>query len=200
MNFISDVEAGGGVSLYQLKITLKGSKPPIWRRLVVRSDLTLDRLHMLIQIAMGWTDSHLHQFITGSGFARTFYAQPDPEFSAMGDAMLDEARYTVADLAPAAKRKFTYEYDFGDGWRHDVVAEKILPPNPAFKHPLCLAGQNPCPPEDCGGIFGYYNLLAIMADPKHPEHADMNAWMGDKVNHDEFTPEEVNTVFKRLRA
>jgi hypothetical protein len=200
VNLISEVQAGGGVPLYQLKITLKWSKPPIWRRVVVRGDMTLDRLHNVIQIAMGWTDSHLHQFIAGSGFARTFYGRPDRESADMGNETLNEKRYSVADLAPAAKRKFIYEYDFGDGWQHDVVAEKILPPDPTFKHPVCLAGANACPPEDCGGIGGYYNLLEIMSDPKHPEHGDMEEWIGGELNSEEFSMEGVNSVFKRLKA
>ena len=129
MNLISEAQPSGGVPLYQLKITLKWSKPPIWRRVLVRGDMTLDRLHNVIQIAMGWTDSHLHQFIAGSGFARTFYGRPDPEFADMGSEMLNEKRFTVADLAPAAKRKFIYEYDFGDSWKHEVCVEKVLPPD-----------------------------------------------------------------------
>jgi pRiA4b ORF-3-like protein len=200
VNLISEVQVGGGVPLYQLKITLKGSKPPIWRRVVVRADMTLDRLHHVIQIAMGWTNSHLHQFIAGSGLARAFYGRPDPEFAEMGSETLNEKRFTVADLAPAAKRRFTYEYDFGDGWQHDILAEKILSPNPGFKHPACLAGANACPPEDCGGIGGYYNLLKILADPKHPEHSDMTDWIGGELNTEEFSVEGVNAVFKRLKA
>ena len=119
VHYISEVQPRGGVPLYQLKITLKRSQPPIWRRIVVRGNTTLDRLHHVIQIVMGWTDSHLHQFMVGSGFARTFYGRPDPEFADMGCEMLNEKRYTVGDLAPAAKRKFIYEYDFGDGWQHE---------------------------------------------------------------------------------
>ena len=197
---ISEVQVGGGVPLYQLKITLRGSKPPIWRRVVVRADMTLDRLHTIIQVALGWTNSHLHQFIAGSGFARAFYGRPDPQFDAMGGGTLNEKRYTVADLAPVARRKFIYEYDFGDSWEHEVVAEKILPPDPAFKHPACLAGANACPPEDCGGIGGYYGLLEILADPKHPEHEQMKGWIGGEWKAEEFSVQGVNTVFKRLRA
>lgn len=105
MNFISEDQSGGGVPLYQLKITLKWSKPPIWRRVIVRADMTLDRLHNVIQIVMGWTNSHLHQFIVG----RTFYGKPDPELADMGSETLNEKRHTVADLAPAPKKKFIYE-------------------------------------------------------------------------------------------
>lgn len=200
VNLISEAQPGGGVPLYQLKITLKWSKPPIWRRVLVRGDRTLDRLHNIIQVAMGWTDSHMHQFIIGSGFARTFYGPTDPEFAERGGEMLNERRYTVADLAPTVKRKFIYEYDFGDGWQHDVVAEKILPPDSTFKHPRCLAGANACPPEDCGGIGGYYNLLKIMADPKHPDHANMKEWIGGELNAAGFSTEGANAIFKRLKA
>ena len=190
----------GGVPLYQLKVTLKESQPPIWRRVVVRADMTLDGLHDVIQIAMGWTNDHMHQFIVGSRNARTFYGDTRPEFGDLDGEMLDEGCHTVANLAPVAKRKFVYEYDFGDGWRHDVVVEKILPPDAAFKHPVCLAGANACPPEDCGGIHGYYNLLAILADPKHPRHEGMKEWMGGEVKAAEFSLEGINAGLKRLKA
>lgn len=196
VNYISEIQPGGGVPLYQLKITLKWSQPAIWRRVVVRADMPLDRLHGLIQITMGWTGSHLHQFIVG----RTFYGKPDPEFADMGSETLNEKRYTVADLAPAAKKKFIYEYDFGDGWQHEVKVEKVLPPDATFKCPVCLAGANACPPEDCGGIGGYYNLIESMADPKHPEHADMKEWIGGDLDVARFDLNEVNAVLKRFKA
>lgn len=186
--------------LYQLKITLKGSKPPIWRRVVVRADMRLNRLHNVIQIAMGWTDSHLHQFIVGTRPGATYFGVPDPEFDDMGGKTLNEKRYRVADLAPTAKKKFIYEYDFGDDWEHEVVAEKILPPDLAFKHPICLAGANACPPEDCGGIYGYYDLLKILADPKHPEHEDMKEWIGEDFDPTRFDLIEINAELRRLKA
>jgi hypothetical protein len=186
----------GGAPLYQLKITLKSSKPPIWRRVVVRSDMKLDRLHQIIQLVMGWTDSHLHQFAVG----RTFYGRPDPEFADMGPEMLNERRFTVADLAPAAKKKFTYEYDFGDGWQHEMLVEKVLPPDAAFKHPVCLGGANACPPEDCGGIWGYYNLLEALADPKHAEHEQMKDWLGGDWDAARFELEETNEILKRMKV
>ena len=185
--------------LYQLKLTLKWSQPPIWRRIIVRADMTLDRLHGVIQIAMGWRNCHLHQFIGGAGFARTYYGTPDPDYAGMGSEMLNEKRFALADLVPAVKRKIIYEYDFGDGWQHDVLAEKILPPDPAFKHPVCLAGGNACPPEDCGGVPGYENLLAALADSKHPEHAELKAWIGGGWDATGFSLEQVNARLKRLK-
>ncbi len=200
MNCISEVPTAGGIPLYQLKITLRRSKPPIWRRVVVRADMRLDRLHTVIQIAMGWTDSHLHHFSAGSGFALTFYGTPDPEFGGMGSETLNEKHYTVADLAPAARRKFGYEYDFGDGWEHQVAVERVLPPDPAFRHPVCLAGANACPPEDCGGVWGYYNLIEVLANRKHPEHQEMMEWAGGVIDPTAFDLGGVNAVLKTLKA
>jgi len=193
---ISKVQSGGGAPLYQLKITLKWSDPPISRRVVARADMPLDRLHVLIQIAMGWTNDHLHHFVVG----HVFYGVPDPGFAGMGGDTLNEKRHTLADLAPAAKKKFIYEYDFGDSWEHEVKVEKVLPADAAFKHPVCLAGENACPPEDCGGIPGYYNLLEIMADPKHPEHAEMKDWLGGELDATSFDLNAVNAALKRIKA
>jgi hypothetical protein len=188
--------AAAGVPLYQLKLTLRGSKPPIWRRVVVRADMKLDRLHRVIQVAMGWMDCHLHQFRIG----RVCYGVPDPEGADWGPEMLNEKRYAVADLAPAPKQKFTYDYDFGDSWEHEVRVEKILPPDPEFKHPLCLAGANACPPEDCGGVWGYADLLATLADPKHEQHAEMKEWVGGPLDPARFSVEAANASLKRLKA
>ena len=200
MNRNSKVQAIGGVPLYQLRITLKWSKPPIWRRVLVRADTTLDRLHDVIQFAMGWTNSHMHQYFAGKGFAVTCYGKPDPGFAGMGSEMLNERRYTVVDLAPAPRRKFIYEYDFGDGWEHEVLVEKILSLDSTFKHPVCLAGENACPPEDCGGIGGYYNLLEILADPKHSEHETMKEWIGGEFDVARFDRNATNVWLKQLRA
>lgn len=193
---IGPPEPAGGAPLYQLKITLKWSKPAIWRRVVVRGDMTLDRLHGVIQTVMGWTNSHMHQFIVG----RTYYGKPVPQGMGFGSETLNERRYTVADLAPAARKKFVYEYDFGDGWEHEVVVEKVLPPDAGFKHPVCLAGANACPPDDCGGIPGYYNLLEAVGDPGHPEHAALKEWLGGGFDPAHFDLAWANDGLKRLKA
>lgn len=184
------------VTLYQLKVVLKWSKPAIWRRVIVRSDITLARFHKVLQIAMGWTDSHLHHFIVG----QTIYGRPDPEFADMGTEVLNEKRYTVADVAPAVKKKFVYEYDFGDSWVHQVLVEKIVPGDSAFKHPACIAGENAGPPEDCGGIHGYYNLLKVLADPNNPEHVQLRDWIGGEWDATRFDLGETNNLLKRLKA
>jgi hypothetical protein len=196
MNYISENETGGGVPLYQLKITLKWSDPAIWRRVVVRADMKLDRLHNAIQIVMPWTNSHMHQFIAG----RTYYGKPDREFADMGDEVLNEKKYAVADLAPAAKKKFIYEYDLGDSWEHEIVVEKVLPADANFKHPVCLAGASACPPDDCGGIPGYYNLLETLANPKHPDYAHLKEWIGGEWDAERFDLDEANDGLKRLKA
>ncbi len=190
-------ETGGGVPLYQLKITLKWSRPAIWRRVVVRADLKLNRLHQVIQRVLPWTDSHLHQFVAG----QAYYGTPDPEFFGLGQQKtLNEKHYTVADLAPAAKKKFIYEYDFGDSWEHEIVLEKILPPDADFKHPVCLAGANACPPDDCGGLGGYYQMLEALADPQHEEHEHLQAWIGGEWDAARFDLDEINDWLKRLKA
>ena len=189
-------ETGGGMPLYQLKITLRGSKPLIWRRIVVRADMKLDRLHSVIQTAMGWTDSHLHQFLADG----VYYSQPDAEGDAGDIETLNEKRYTVTDLAPEAKMKFIYEYDFGDSWEHQVLVEEVLPPDPGFKHPVCLGGANACPPEDCGGFPGYYDLLAALANPKHEDHEEMKEWVGSAWDATHFNLAQTNAGLKRIKA
>jgi hypothetical protein len=190
------VESTGGAPLYQLKITLKYSRPSIWRRIVVPASFKLDRLHQVIQEIMPWTNSHMHQFIVG----RVYYGRPDPEFADMGSETLNEKRYTIADLAPGAKKKFIYEYDFGDGWEHEIVVEKVLPADAGFKHVTCLAGKNACPPDDCGGIPGYYNMLEIIANPKHPDHEHMKEWLGAEWDPARFDLDEANAALKRFKA
>jgi len=188
-------EPSVGAPRYQIKITLAWSKPPIWRRVIVRSDMKLNRFHDVIQRVMGWTDSHLHQFIVG----RTFYGKPDPEVTHIGSPTLNEKHYSIADLAPAARNKFIYEYDFGDGWNHEVLVEKVLPPDPAFKHPICVAGARARPPEDCGGIHGYYEMLTALANPKHPRHQDMKEWIGEWDPY-AFDLDVTNADLKRMKA
>lgn len=189
-------EQARGVPLYQLKIALQWSKPPIWRRVLVRSDMKLNRLHDAIQTVMPWTNSHLHQFVLG----RVCYGTSDPELADMGGETLDERRYTVADLAPGAKKKFIYEYDFGDGWVHEVTVEKVLPPDASFKHPACLGGANACPPDDCGGIPGYEHLLEVLADPRHPEHGEMKEWLGGEWDAAQFDVDAANQALKSLKT
>jgi len=179
-------------STYQLKIILRGSKPPIWRRFIVPDSITLPKLHQVIQIVMGWTDTHLHEFIVGG----TSYGVPDPEWPS--DSM-NEARVKVNRLLNKEKEKLLYLYDFGDGWEHVIELEKIIIGDTTSSKPRCLAGKRACPPEDCGGIYGYYQFLEAIKDPDHPEHENMIEWLGGNIDPDFFDIDEVNEVLSSLK-
>ena len=184
--------SGVRVGTYQIKVTLLDSQPPIWRRLLVPSTITLDKLHHILQKAMGWTDSHLHQFRVGN----QYFGALDMDSSGDMEDMEDEALVKLNEVLRAEKDVIVYEYDFGDDWHHKIVLEKILPVDPGAPLPCCTAGKRACPPEDCGGILGYADFLAAIQDPKHPEHQEMLDWVG-VVDFDPeiFDRDDVNTRF-----
>ena len=190
-------ESASGISLYQLKIVLNYSKPIIWRRIVVPANIKLSRLHDVFQKVMPWTDSHLHQFVVGE----VFYGLPGEDFVDDHEPKtLNEKRHTLAEIAPGPKSVFIYEYDFGDSWEHVVIVEKVLPPDANFKRLVCLAGQNACPPDDCGGIPGYYQMLKILANPKNEEHESVKEWIGGKWDARLFDVDQVNAELKRFKV
>lgn len=182
--------------IYQIKITLNDSAPPIWRRLRIDSRYHLDDLHAIIQDAIGWEYRHLHQF----SHKGVTYVQYDAEFSQLLAGQDYEMGKPIALFLQQAKDTLMYEYDMGDGWQHTIELEKILP---ADKAPIltCIDGQRACPPEDCGGMGGYEYLIEILADETHDKHADMLEWLGlqtaDGFNPDIFSKEEVNQRFAR---
>ena len=180
------------VPIYQIKVTLEGSKPPIWRRILLRSDVTLAELHRLIQAAMGWWDYHLHQFIVG----QTYFGEPHPDY---GFEMHDEKRVKLDQIVTGEKFKFRYEYDFGDSWLHNLLVEKVLPPEPDQPYPMCIKGKGACPPEDVGGIWGYYMFLEAIQDPDHPEHEDYLEWVGGEFDPEAFDLDEANEALRALR-
>jgi hypothetical protein len=179
--------------IYQIKVTLRGSKPPIWRRIEVRGDTRLDKLHLILQEVMDWANYHLHQFIV----AGNYYGEPHPDYDNWGGEMLDEKKVRLHQIVPGEKFKFIYEYDFGDSWEHELLVEKILPPEKGVHYPRCLKGKRACPPEDVGGIWGYYGFLEAIADPDHPEHEDMLEWVGGEFDPEAFDLDEIN---ERLRT
>ena len=182
--------------IYQLKVTLADSKPPIWRRILVASDVDLSLFHDILQDAMGWTDSHLHQFIAGG----VMYSTPDDDLApGFGVEFKDESKYKLSQVLKKEKASLTYEYDFGDSWTHKIVLEKILPYEGSIEAPSCIKGKRACPPEDCGGIWGYENLIAIIQDPKHPEHQDMLEWLGDEFDPEHFDLDEINKALQAYR-
>lgn len=151
-----------------------GSRPPIWRRFQIPGDVTLYRLHRVLQVVMDWTDSHLHEFMVG----KTCFREPHPDDVPSPDVEVrDERRVRLRELTPKPPFKLVYEYDFGDCWRHEVTVEAVLEPQAGARYPVCLSGKRACPPEDCGGIWGYADFLRAIADPGHPEHEDFMEWI-----------------------
>jgi len=181
--------------IYQLKVTLMYSKPPIWRRLLAPSNVTLEELHYILQTAFEWTNSHLHQFIASDG---QYYGELHPDY---GDFdMRDEGKFTLKDIAPGQGCQFIYEYDFGDSWEHVVVVEEVLLPDPAQTYPVCIKGRLSAPLEDIGGMWGYYAFLEAIKDPNHPEHAMYVEWYGDgEIDPDAFDLDYINESLRNLR-
>lgn len=173
--------------LYILKIKLLGSKPPIWRRLAVSGDITLFELHHIIQAAMGWENYHLYEFIIN----KVSYGDTEDEFD-FGPPVRSDRKTLLQDVISQPKKKFRYIYDFGDDWQHEILVEKITLPEPKQRYPSCLAGARACPPEDCGGIWGYEELLEIMDDPDHPEYEERLEWLGDNFDPEAFDLAAVN--------
>jgi hypothetical protein len=179
-------------NIYQMKVTLMDSKPPIWRRIQVPADINLAKLHQVLQVAMGWTDSHLHQFVIGG----KSYGEPDPDY---GDEMAHEQRYKLSQVAKGEKAKLRYEYDFGDSWQHQLLVEKVLQPEADVHYPRCVTGKRNCPPEDCGGVWGYAEFLEAIRNSDHPEHRNMLEWVGDEFDPEAFDLEEINRELKQIR-
>ena len=175
--------------VFQLKVTLKASKPPIWRRIQVRGSTTLPKLHTILQVAMGWYDCHLHEFKVGN----IHYGVPVPEWEL---DVKNERRVKLSDIVAGVKDRFVYEYDFGDSWEHQIVVEKVLAPEAGVRYPVCLAGKRACPPEDVGGVWGYAEFLEAMRDPEHSEHETMLTWIGGAFDPQAFDLEGIN---QRLR-
>ena len=176
---------------YQLKITLRHTHPPIWRRIEVPADIKLGKLHDVLQAVMGWYDSHLHAFRVG----HTSYGVPQPEFP--GDFQ-NERNVRLGQLVGKGN-KLIYEYDFGDGWEHELLVEKVLPAEKGRRYPLCLAGKRACPPEDCGGPWGYERLLEVLRAPKHEEHEEMREWIGGDFDPEAFDLTAVNRELRRMK-
>ena len=174
-----------GTTIVSLKVTLRGTKPPIWRRLLMPDTMTLDDLHQAIQAAMGWGDCHLHAFdIDGRQYGDRQTV----------DDVADENRLTLKGLLKSGVARFAYTYDFGDNWEHTVAIEKTRPAIDGEAYPLCVAGKRACPPEDCGGPWGYQHLLEVLADPDHPDYADQKKWVDEDFTPDHFDTVAVNAV------
>ncbi|HVH89717.1 MAG TPA: plasmid pRiA4b ORF-3 family protein [Terriglobales bacterium] len=182
--------------IYQLKVTLLGTRPPIWRRLLVPSDLTLAQLHDVLQVAMRWQESHMHEFSAGG----RHFGRPNPEDRLMGmPPVEDERRVRLSNVLQRISAKVIYTYDLGDSWEHSIVLEKRLPAAPDMAYPICIDGRLACPPEDCGGIPGFYDLLDALRDPTHEQHDELQNWVGDDYDPEAFSIEDVNRMLRHLR-
>jgi hypothetical protein len=180
----------------QLKVTLLGTMPPIWRRLLVPADLTLAQLHDVVQAAMGWQDCHMHEFSAGQRHFGTL----NPEDRLMGMPPVENERTVrLANVLGRVGAKILYTYDFGDSWEHGIVLEKRLPADPGTAYPVCTGGERACPPEDSGGIGGFYDLLDALEDPTHEQHDELQDWVGDDYDPDTFSIDEVNQMLTPLR-
>jgi Plasmid pRiA4b ORF-3-like protein/Domain of unknown function (DUF1841) len=180
-----------GDAVYQVKVTLHGAKPPIWRRLRLPASTTLAQFHQVIQVAFGWEDAHLHAFEVGG----RRYSRPDFE---LWDEAADEDKARLRDLAARPGSRLRYTYDFGDSWEHDVLVEDILAPD-GVAHAACLAGRRAGPPEDCGGVWGYAELCEILADPNHPDYSERVDWLGHPHDPAAFDKDAINTSLARIR-
>ena len=177
-----------------LKITLKGTRPAVWRRVEVPASCDLAKVHGVLNAAMGWHDRHLHEFdIEGRR-----YGIPDTDWFPEGDFTIPEEQVILGDLARVGVRHFTYGYDFGDGWRHSVTIESIAPAEPGVFYPRCTDGRRAAVPEDCGGVSGFADFVEAMASTKHPEHAELKSWYGDDYDPVAFSAEEVSRVLRVL--
>jgi hypothetical protein len=167
------------MDVYVIKVILLGTSPPVWRRFLVERNITLRQLHATLQTVMGWANSHLHQFV--------FKRQKQSDRTKLGEVI----------GTPGAK--LLYEYDFGDGWQHELLLEQVLAGDETFQ-PVCVAGKRNCPPEDCGGPHGFAELLRAFQDPTHPEHEYIRQWVGEDFAPEHFGAAEINRKLRRRKS
>ena len=168
-------------NIYQFKITLKGTKPKIWRQIQIPGNYNFYDFHIAIQEAMGWLDCHLHQF----GMINPRYG----EMEYIGEST--ESKAIISKYFSLSNKKASYEYDFGDSWEHTISLEKILPAEKGSEYPKCLTGERACPPEDCGGVWGYEGLLEAIKNPGDSEYQDMLEWIDEDFKPEFFNPKSV---------
>lgn len=183
--------------ILQLKITLEGTKPPVWRRVLIESSATFDDLHWVIQHSFGWTNSHLHEFTVAGASIGPLPEEPEypentPDF--------DSHKTRLSQFLEKEGQTIQYMYDFGDDWMHKLKVEKILPKEKGKKYSMCIDGAMNCPPDDCGGIYRYEDFKKAVSDKKHPEHKEMLDWVGGYFNPEEFDIEKVNVQLGHKRA
>ncbi len=176
--------------LYEIRVQLQEIEPPIWRQLRVRPQTSMARLHKILQKAMGWTNSHLHVFKIGD----KEYGEGDFNWDF---EVHDYSGMRLEDAFAKGRKSFLYEYDLGDSWRHDITLLDTVE-GAEGERIACVAGARACPPEDCGGVSGYYDLLIALSDPEHEDHEMLLEWVGGKYDPDAFDVEKVDRRLKRL--
>lgn len=179
--------------IYQIKVALKDINPPIWRRLLLSSEVKLSDLHKILQTSMGWTNSHLHQFIK----KQTYYEPPAPKDALWDTYGTDYTSMQLNDLLKEPGQNILYEYDFGDGWQHSLTLETIISEDETLSNPVCIGGARNNPPEDCGGPWGYAQLLEIVKDPTHQEYEFYTEWLPESFDPEYFDSEEINKALKK---
>lgn len=172
--------------VFRLHISLSGTLPIVWRRVLVPGHFTLVALHSIIQHTMGWQMSHLYDFQIG----KSRFSEPD-EY----DTHPIKSVSTSIESALKEIKTFAYNYDFGDSWQHEIKVEEVESPEEVFRYPICIGGENACPPEDCGGFPGYENLKEAVSNKKHPEHVELLSWVGGYFNPEAFDANRVNRDF-----
>ena len=178
------------MKVYQIKVSLNEIQPSIWRRFLVKDTTTLPALHKILQTVMGWTNSHLHHFVVDG----EIYSEPDEDNEL---EYIDYRKTRIKDVMDSVNDEMTYEYDFGDGWEHTLVLEKVLDPDPDAKYPVCLARERNCPPEDCGGAYGFMEMLDILNNPNHEEYESWKTWVGDEYDSERFDLSIVNRLLRQ---
>ena len=171
--------------IYQLKITLEGIEAPIWRRILIDPTMNMEELHYVTQSVMGWMAEHLFEF-TGGDRKLVDPSQDVEEGEALADEVL------ISQAFPKVGDKLTYRYDFEDNWSHEVELEKITEIDDAIQYPICVDGARACPPEECGGIEGYLNVLHVLSDPKGEDYEELSEWLGGEYDAEEFDVSFIN--------
>jgi len=179
--------------VYQFKISLNNTKPSVWRRIQVPSSYTFWDLHVAIQDSMGWLDYHLHIFEIKNPKSNRIVeiGIPDEDDDLFDRKVLADHKEKISDYFDDVNNKARYEYDFGDSWIHTIKLEKILPLKIEEEYPKCIAGKMACPPEDCGGIGGYYNLMEVLNNSEDEEYSEMLEWLGEEFIPEKFDPKDV---------
>jgi len=185
-------QSSGPDLIYQIKVTLKEIRPPVWRRIQVTDETRLDRLHEILQILMGWADIHLHEFVVnGISYGDTSMDT--------GRDMKNEKRVSLSKVLSVEKTKFLYIYDWGHYWEHEILLEKRIPFQRGTRYPVCLSGKRACPPENCGGPSGYQELLEILSDSSHSKHEERFGWLSGDFDSEKFDMESVNRTLRGSR-